>query len=88
MLEDDQSRTFLMMPVRAKNDCTVDVLTDSVEDGTWKPLTAYRTFSREVFGYFLALLDLTAELCLGRNHRTLKTLQEMYSFDTVTTVVK
>jgi hypothetical protein len=35
MLEDDQSRTFLMMPVRAKNDGAVDVLLDSEDGGSW-----------------------------------------------------
>lgn len=88
MLEDDQSRTFLMMPVRAKNDGAVDVLLDSEDGGSWQPLSKYRKFSREIYGYFLSLIDLSAELCLGRNSRSLITLQEMYAFDTVTTIVK
>lgn len=43
---------------------------------------------RRNYGYFLALIDLAAELCLGRNRKALKQLQEMYSFDTVKTLVK
>jgi len=35
LLEDEQSRTFLMMPVRMKNDGSIDVLMDSDQDGTW-----------------------------------------------------
>ena len=74
LLEDEQSRTFLMMPVRMKNDGSIDVLMDSDQDGTWQPLTQYRRFKRNTYGYFLALIDLSAELCLGRNTKALDNL--------------
>ena len=43
----------------------------------------YKKLKRNVYGYFLALIDLAAELCLGRNMKCANLLQEMYSFDTV-----
>ena len=77
-----------MMPVRLKNDGAVDVLMDSDQDGTWVPLTGTGSWKGKTYGYFLALIDLSAELCLGRNARALDNLQDMYSFDTVKTLVK
>lgn len=88
LLDDDLSRTFLMMPIRMKNDGSVDVLMDSEKGGDWKSLTLFRKFKKENYGYFLALIDLSAELSLGRNRRALVHLQEMYSFDTVKNLVK
>lgn len=90
MLMDDHSRSFLMMPVRMKTDQTADVLlsSDSKGVGNWVSLGNYRKFKRETYGYFLALLDLSAELCLGRNVLALKNLQDMYNFDSVKIVVK
>lgn len=91
LLEDEDSRTFLMMPVRMKNDGNVDVLMDSTRQGgqgNWMCLSLYRKFKKKTYGYFLSLIDLTAELCLGRNRKALDTLQEMYSFDIVKNVIK
>jgi hypothetical protein len=51
--------------------------------GNWVSLSNYRKFKRETYGYFLALIDLSAELCLDRNVLALKNLQDMYNFDTV-----
>lgn len=90
LLEDDHSRTFLMMPVRMKNDGTADVLitTEQKKVGEWTPLLNYRKFKKETYGFFLSLIDLSAELCLGRNSRALNNLQDMYNFDTVKIIVK
>lgn len=88
LLEDAESRTFLMMPVRMRSEGMVDVLMDSGEGGSWEALSMYRKFKRDIYGYLLSLLDLSAELCLGRNNRALTPLQDMYSFDTVKVVVK
>ena len=77
-----------MMPVRMRSEGAVDVLMDSGEGGSWEALRLYRKFKRETYGYLLSLLDLSAELCLGRNNRALSPLQDMYSFDTVKVVVK
>lgn len=52
------------------------------------PLIEYRKMSRPRYGYFLALLDLSAEVCLGRNSKSLNCLQEIYQFDTVKNIVK
>ena len=52
------------------------------------PLREYRSFKKETYGYFLALIDLSAELCLGRNDLAFKALQDMYNFDTVKIIVK
>lgn len=36
----------------------------------------------------MSLVDLSAELCLGRNQLAVKALQDMYNFDTVKIIVK
>lgn len=77
-----------MMPVRMRNEGAVDVLMDSGDGGHWEALSMYRKFKRDTYGYLLSLLDLSAELCLGRNSKALEQLQDMYSFDTVKVVVK
>jgi hypothetical protein len=100
LLEDDHSRSYLMMPVRMKNDGSADVLVnkdkkdfekdkDSEEvKSVWTSLNTYRTFKKKTYGYFKALIDLSAELCLGRNGKALANLQDMYNFDTVKIIVK
>jgi len=75
------------MPIRMRNDGNVDVLIDS-EKGDWESLNMFRKFKKGTYGYFLSLIDLSAELCLGRNGKALEQLQEMYSFDTVQRIVK
>lgn len=75
LLEDDQSRTMLMMPIRLKTNDMIDVLLDADQSmGNWMPLTNYRNFKRKNYGYFLSLIDLSAELCIGRNSRSIETL--------------
>jgi hypothetical protein len=85
-----------MMPVRMKNDGSADVLMD--EDGyskekagdswPWVSLRNYSTMKKKIYEYFKALIDLSAELCLGRNGKALENLQDMYNFDTVKIIVK
>lgn len=78
-----------MMPIRLKTNDMIDVLLDADSSmGNWMPLIDYRNFKRKNYGYFLSLIDLSAELCIGRNSRSIETLQEMYSFDTVQSLVK
>ena len=75
LLEDEANRAVLMMPLRMRNDQSVDVLVDNSEPGgCWKSLNNYRTFSRATYGYFLSIVDLASELCVGRNNRSLKSL--------------
>jgi hypothetical protein len=40
------------------------------------------------YSYFLYIIDLAAELCLGRNGNSVDHLQEMYSFDTIKIIIK
>ena len=80
-----------MMPVRMHNDQQIDVLMMSKEnnsDSQWTPLSEARSFRRSVYGYFLSIIDLSAELCLGRHKEALDSLQEMYSFDTARNIVR
>jgi hypothetical protein len=42
--------------------------------GKYYPLRNYRKFKKETYGYFLSLIDLSAELCLGRNSKALANL--------------
>ena len=75
-MENAENRNFLMMPVRQKNDTVVDVLLEYGDDGlgNWVSLNEYKTFKRKTYGYFLSLMDLITELCLGRNKKTLDNL--------------
>ena len=74
-----------MMPVRMNNDGSADVLMDTNHkgDGSWTSLQNYKKFKKKNFGYFKALIDLSAELCLGRNGKSLANLQDMYNFEIV-----
>lgn len=75
LLEDDQSRTILMMPIRLKSNDNIDLLLDADSNqGNWMPLTNYKALKRKNYGYFLSLIDLSAQLCLGRNSRSIETL--------------
>jgi len=78
-----------MMPLRMRNDQSVDVLIDNSEPGgCWKSLNDYRTIPRATYGYFLSIVNLASELCFGRNNRSLKSLIDMYAFDTIRNIVK
>ena len=91
LLEDEDNRNFLMMPVRQQNDSVVDVLIDSQADnglGKWVSLNEYKGFRRKTYGYFLSLIDLITELCMGRNKKALDNLQDMFQFDTIVNLIK
>ena len=63
------------MPIRMNKDGNVDVLFDYDDpEGNWKELNNYRTFKRELYGYFLSTIDLSSELCVGRNQSSLENL--------------
>jgi hypothetical protein len=87
MLEDDSARTYLILPIRMRNDGRVEILLNA-QKNKWMPLVEYRKMSRRTYGYFLSLLDLSAELCLGRNSKSLAFLQEVYQFDSVKHIIK
>jgi inositol 1,4,5-triphosphate receptor type 1 len=75
------------MPVRMTNDNGAEVLLDEASS-SYHNLTDYRSLGRSIYGYFLSIIDLSAELSLGRNSGALKKLQEMYSYDVVKNIVK
>ena len=54
----------------------------------WLALNNCRKFPKEIYGYFLSIIDLVSELCIDRNPKSLGNLQDMYSFDTVKNVIK
>lgn len=78
---------MLMMPVRMRNDSLCDLLLDAKSD-LWVPLNDYRKLKRSTYGYLLALIELSAELCLGRNAMALEAMQDTYQFDTVKSIIK
>ena len=89
MLENDANRAYLMMPLRMRNDGMVEVLLDGSEPiANWKALTYARKFPKKTYGYFLSIMDLVSELCIDRNPKSLRNLQDMYSFDTIKNVIK
>ena len=91
MLKNDEIRKYLMMPVRMTNGATVtvDVLLSSDKDvENWVPLYSCKKFKRDLYGYFLSLIELSAELCLGRNGEALEQLQEMFGFDVMKIIIK
>lgn len=92
MLKNDEIRKYLMMPVRMINGPTsvsVDVLlsTDKTQEN-WVPLHSCKKFKRDLYGYFLSTIELSAELCLGRNGEALEQLQEMFGFDVMKIIIK
>jgi hypothetical protein len=89
MLENDANRAYLMMPLRMRNDGMVEVLLDGSEPiANWKALTYSRKFPKKTYGYFLSIIDLVSELCIDRNPKSLRNLQDMFSFDTIKNVIK
>lgn len=93
MLDNQELKEFLMMPVRintADAVPTVEVTVHALkgEAYQWMPLGNYKGMKVKQYGYFLAIIDLAAELCLGRNGNSVDKLQEMYSFDTLKIIVK
>ena len=89
MLLDDEIKQYLGMPIRMKTDQTADVqLFGTKGNNQWIPLRNYRKFGIKNYGYFLSLIDLSAELALGRNQLAVKGLQDMYNFDSVKIIVK
>lgn len=88
LLQDDVSRIKLMMPVRMTNNNSVEVMMDCEKpENSTVPLVKCKDFGRKVYGYFLSIIDLSAELCLGRNKEALENLQELFSYDTVKNIV-
>jgi len=62
--------------------------TDASGNSKWVSLSSYQHLHRSTYGYFLSLIDLSAELCLGRNELALKNLQDMFNFDAVKLIIK
>lgn len=93
MLMEDFTRQYLVMCLKMKNDqnnlqAEVQVFKNKAsEEFKYQPLRKYKNFGKQ-YGYFLSLIDLAAELCLGRNQLAFTALQEIYNFDSVKTVVK
>jgi hypothetical protein len=75
MLEVDESRVALMMPVRMRNEGATDVQYHN-NDGEieWININDYKILKRRTYGYFLSMIDICAELTLGRNNRAHKVL--------------
>ena len=82
-----------MMPVRintADSQTIVEFLVHSPKgpNSRWEALKNYKKLKIKQYGYFLAITDLVAEVCLGRNGNSVDKLQEMFSFDTIKNIVK
>jgi hypothetical protein len=70
MLEDEPVRDFLLMPIRAKGN-QVEFFVHGDVDSDWLNLEDFRKIKKDTYRYFLSLVDLSAELCLGRNRKAL-----------------
>jgi hypothetical protein len=55
---------------------------------TWIPITSFNKLKKQTYYYFLNVIELSAELCLGRNGLALDNLQEMFSFESIKLVIK
>ena len=42
----------------------------------------------DTYAYFLSIVDLSAELCLGRNQLALRSMLDMYNFDSVKIIIQ
>ena len=75
MLEDDDSRIALMMPIRMRNEGVTDVqFHTNGGEIEWINIEDYKILKRRTYGYFLSMIDICAELTLGRNNRAHKVL--------------
>ena len=90
MFNDERTRTFLCMPVKMNSNQTADVLINTDLQGVahYKSLKEYRKINRDTYGYFLTIVDLSAELCLGRNQLALRSMLDMYNFDSVKIIIQ
>lgn len=71
-----------MIPMRLttnpnnQDQTSVDILLSTDANGVenWMPMLNYRKMKKDTYGYFLNILEMSAELCLGRNGEALDNL--------------
>jgi hypothetical protein len=66
---------------------------DNLDDDPWKPVDEFKELSKKhdegsLYLYFLALIDLAAELCLNRNKKAIRALENIYPLDAVFSATK
>jgi len=86
MLGNKESRDSLMMPARMvttnlpstllPNELSVDVSVHNLRTHVpyWMPIANYKQFNLKQYSYFLSIIDLASELCLGRNGNSVEHL--------------
>jgi hypothetical protein len=69
LILNDETRTALCMPIKMGSDMATDVLLSIDENGVnhYMCLNHYRKIPVRTYGYLLTIVDLCAEICLGRN---------------------
>lgn len=89
MFNDEVTKTFLCMPVKMNSNQTADVLLYTDMDGIGHQfhLNDYKKMKVDTYAYFLSIVDLSAELCLGRNQLALRSMLDMYNFDSVKIII-
>ena len=88
MLEDKETREKLSMPIRLR-ESEVEV---RIEGNAFISLSMLEDFSKSrdegrVYKYFKSLIDLSANLCIGRNIIAYQQLNPILSFDSVFQVI-
>ncbi len=88
LLEDRETRDKLMMPIRMR-DNLVEV---RIDQSQYISLAMLEDFSKSrdngrIFKYFKSLVDLGANLNIGRNQVALQQLANVYSFDPVFQII-
>jgi len=95
LLCNEANKNFLMMPIRIwtnindADDQKVEICLEQTDKGSnWLQIIQYKKLKWEQYNYFMNIIELSAELCLGRNREALDNLQEMFSFDSIKLVIK
>ena len=86
LLEDQLNRDSLIMPIRGVPSETPQTVQIELDPGVWVDFKDFQQASKEqdqgrLYKYYVALVDLAAELCLQRNYRAFQALQEIFPFE-------
>ena len=88
LLEDKDTSSKLMMPIRNKQG-QIEV---KIQGNSWIALNMLEDFSKgrddkRIYKYFKSIVDLSANLNIGRNSHAYQQLQNIYAFDPVFQII-
>lgn len=87
ILENDETKNILVMPIKDRSE-QVDVGLEAENSINWINLRDFKNYSQRhdnlrLYKYYIAFIDLMAEMCLQRNHRAINSLTNSYSLNAI-----